>query len=373
MIPAEQIILFTRGVPAAESFPLEQIAECAASVTTGSYGAQVMQYGNSFGFGPLRELLAERHRVSVDQVMLANGSLQFVDFIGLALLEPNDLVYVEAPSYDRAITLFRRHRTRIQGIPLEQDGPNLEYLEAALKREVPKLFYVIADFQNPSGATASLAKRRKLVELAEQYGFWLLEDAPYRPLRYRGEQLPSLFDLAPSRTWHMSSFSKQISPAVRVGYLIGDASALTKLARVAEDTYITPNLIGEATVYEFCHRGWLEPQLDRLRALYGPRLEAIASALQELLPRAEWIEPDGGFFLSVNLPEGVSSEALRAKASSLKLTLSDGRSFFPNPEDGERFLRLPFCALTPEEIHEGVRRLAEAVGSVRIQVTGWRE
>lgn len=356
-------INFTRGVPANESFPLEQVAECAAAVINGPHGTEVMQYGKGFGFGPLREWLADRHGVGTDQVLLANGSLQIVAFLGLALFEPGDTVFVESPTYDRTLTLLRRAGARVAGIPLEADGPDLDALEAALSRGVPKLFYTIADFQNPSGATASLAKRRRIAELAERHGFWIVEDAPYRPLRYRGEGLPTLFELAPARTLQMSSFTKQISPGVRVGYVVGDAAPLAKLAGAAEDTYITPNLIGEATVWEFCRRGWLEPQLERLRALYGPRLEAIGTALRTHLPDATWIEPDGGFFLSVSLPEGMSAPVVRERAAALGVTLSDGRGFFPDPADGERFIRLPFCALSPEEIDEGVRRLAAAVAA----------
>ena len=358
---------FTRGVPAVESFPLEQVAECAAAIMRGPHGATAMQYGKGAGFGPLREWLGSRHGVSADEVLLANGSLQIVEFIWIGLLQPGDVVFVESPTYDRTLTLLRRHGATIVGIPMEADGPNMEALEAALARQVPKIFYVIADFQNPSGATLSLAKRQRIAELAEQHGFWLLEDAPYRPLRYKGEQLPSLADLIPARTLHMSSFTKQISPGVRVGYMIGDKTALATLAQVANDTYITPNLIGEATVYEFCQRGWLEPQLEMVRALYGPRLDATGDALREYLPDASWIEPEGGFFLSVNLPEGVTSAALQSRAAADGLSLSDWRGFFPNPSDGERFLRLPFCALTPEQIHEGVRRLAGAVQDVASQ------
>lgn len=352
---------FTRGVPAVESFPLEQTAECAAAVLRGPHGTAVMQYGKGAGFGPLREWLGARHGVAADEVLLANGSLQIVEFIALALLQPGDAVFVESPTYDRTLTLLRRYGVRPVGIPLEADGLNLAALEAALAREVPKLCYLIADFQNPSGATLSLAKRERIAALAERYGFWLLEDAPYRPLRYRGAQLPSLAELAPARTLHMSSFTKQISPGVRVGYLVGDRAVLAQIGQVANDTYITPNLIGEATVYEFCRRGWLEPQLARLRALYGPRLAAIGDALRAALPDARWIEPDGGFFLSVNLPDGVTSAALQRRAAEVGLSLSDGRGFFSNPADGERFLRLPFCALTPEQIDEGVNRLAGAV------------
>ncbi len=361
MISAEQPINFTRGVPADESFPLEQLADCATTVLSGRTGTQVMQYGPSRGYAPLREWLAACHSVSPDQVLLGNGSLQLIDFLGLGLLQPGDLVLVESPTYDRVLTLLRRRGARVLGLPLDADGPDIAALEEILQRETPKLLYLIPDFQNPSGATMSAAKRKRVVELAEQHGVILVEDAPYRPLRYRGEILPSLFELAPHRTLHLTSFSKQISPGVRVGYMIGAADTVTRLAKMAEDTYITPNLLGQATVYEFCQRGLLEPQLDRLRALYGQRLLAIADALRTQLPAAEWIEPDGGFFLSVTLPEGTTGAELCQRAAEVKLNLSDGCGFFPNPSDGERFLRLPFCALTPEQLAEGVHRLASIV------------
>jgi 2-aminoadipate transaminase len=360
---AEGTILFTRGVPAPESYPLERVAEAAASAVK-SFGQETMQYGKSYGFLPLREALAEQYGVSVDQVLLSNGSLQILDFLGWVLLEGEATVFTESPSYDRALTLFRRHGARVVGIPLEADGPDIEALEAALTEHRPRFFYTIPDFQNPSGVTMSLAKRRRVAELAAQHEFWLVEDAPYRPLRYRGEQLPALVELAPERTLHMSSFTKQISPGVRVGYMIGDRDVLAKVARVAEDTYITPALLGQAIVHEFVRRGWLEEQLDDLKALYAPRLDAIASALREHLPGAEWTEPDGGFFLSINLREGVTCAELRNAAARQGLTLSDGRGFFPEPAEGDRFVRLPFCALSEAELHEGVRRLARAVDAM---------
>lgn len=357
----EKTIDFTRGVPAIQSFPLEQVAECAAAVITGPYGAETMQYGKGHGFVPMRKWLAERQAVTTEQVLLGNGSLQLIEFLAIALLEPGDVVFVESPTYDRTLTLLRRHHATIVGIPMEDDGPDLASLETALDLHSPKLFYTIPDFQNPSGATASLAKRERIAELAERHNFVIIEDAPYRPLRYRNEQLPSLFELAPARTLQLSSFTKQISPGLRVGSMIGDAVILARVAKVAEDTYITPNALGAATAYEFCRRGWLDPQLEKLRALYGPRLEAIAAALRRHLPDAQWLEPEGGFFLSVTLPEGVTSQALRVQAAAVGLSISDGRGFFPDPSAGERFLRLPFCALTPEEIGIGIERLSRAV------------
>src|SRR5438132_1384481 len=259
MISPERTINFTRGVPADDAFPAAELADCVTAVLR-ERPVQVLQYGPSAGFLPLREWLAE---------------------------------------------------------------------------------------------------------LAAEHGFWILEDAPYRPLRYRGTELVSLRELSPARTLHMSSFTKQISPGVRVGYLIGDARVVARIAKAAEDTYITPNLLGEAAVYEFCRRGLLEPQLERLRALYRPRLEAASAAMRRWLPDAQWTEPDGGFFLSLTLGAGLRSEDLRARAAAVKLNLSDGRGFFPDPADGERFVRLPFCALTPEEIGEGIRRVADVVADAR--------
>ena len=360
MSSPERTINFTRGVPADDAFPAAELADCVTAVLR-ERPVQVLQYGPSTGFLPLREWLAERYGVPVDHVLVGNGSLPFIDLLGWALLERGDTVLVESPTYDRTLTLLRRHGVRIVGVPISGGGLDLDALEAAVRATPPRLLYTIPDFQNPAGATATLAVRRRVAELAAEHGFWILEDAPYRPLRYRGTELVSLRELSPARTLHMSSFTKQISPGVRVGYLIGDARVVARIAKAAEDTYITPNLLGEAAVYEFCRRGLLEPQLERLRALYRPRLEAASAAMRRWLPDAQWTEPDGGFFLSLTLGGGLRSEDLRARAAAAKLNLSDGRGFFPDPADGERFVRLPFCALTPEEIGEGIRRMADVV------------
>jgi 2-aminoadipate transaminase len=355
-------ILFTRGVPAEESFPLAEIAQAAQSAVE-KYGKTILQYGKAYGFAPLIEWLAEWQGVAADQVLLANGSLQIIDFVGHHLLQPGDVVFTEAPSYDRTITLLRRHKAEVIGIPLELDGLNLAALEDALKTHRPKFMYVIPDFQNPSGATYSLEKRQRLAELAEKHGFWLLEDAPYRPLRFRGQEHPSLFDLNPGRVLHMLSFSKLIGPGPRVGFVVGEAGIIKKVAKIAEDTYITPALFGQGMVYEFLSQGLLPAQVKKIKALYAPRLEAILTALDTHLPDATTTRPDGGFFLSVFLPKTVTTRDVRQRAATYNLILSDGEGFFPNG-GGEHFLRLPYCALTPAQLDEGVARLAMAVRDV---------
>jgi DNA-binding transcriptional MocR family regulator len=274
------------------------------------------------------------------------------------------VVVTESPSYDRAITLFRRHRMRVAGVRLEGDGPDVDALARLVERERPALFYLIPDFQNPAGATCSLAKRRRIAELAERHGFLLLEDAPYRLLRYRGSDEPTLRSLAPARTLHMSSFTKLLAPGVRMGFVVGDAKLVARIAKTAEDTYISPGYLSEAITHEWCRRGLLEPQLERLKALYAPRLSACLTAVDEHLPGVPSTRPDGGFFLSLTLPEGVKTRAVRERARHYELNLADGEAFFPEG-GGERFLRLPYCALTPPEIDEGVRRLAKTIADVR--------
>jgi len=358
-----ETINFTRGVPANESFPTSELIDAASAVLR-SHGNQMLQYGPAHGFAPLRQWLAEWQRVDVDRVMTGNGSLQLVEFLCLQMLQPGDLVFTESPSYDRTIGLLRRHGARVVGIPMEPDGPDIEALERALETERPKFFYVIPDFQNPSGATCSGAKRRRIVEIAARYGVLLVEDAPYRLLRYRGREEPTLYELAPDRTLHMGSFTKLVAPGVRTGFMIGDPAIIGTLAKAAEETYISPGYVAQAIVWEWCRRGLLPPQIERLKALYAPRLDACLAGLDTHMPDAKATRPDGGFFISVTLPEGVSATAVRAQAAARALNLADGLAFFPEG-GGEGFLRLPFCALSPEQIDEGIRRLAAAVADTR--------
>jgi 2-aminoadipate transaminase len=358
-----ETINFTRGVPANESFPTTELIDAATAVL-GSHGPQLLQYGPSRGFEPLRQWLAEWQRVPVDRVLTSNGSLQIIEFLCLHLVKPGDIVFTESPSYDRTIGLLRRHGAEVVGIPVEPDGPNIAALERALEKSVPKFFYLIPDFQNPAGSTCSGPKRRQIVELANRYNVLLVEDAPYRLLRYRGEEEPTLYELAPERTLHMSSFTKLIAPGVRIGFVIGEPTIIGRLAKIAEDTYISPGYLAQAIAYEWCRRGLLPPQIERLKALYAPRLDACLAGIDRYLPEAKATRPDGGFFISLTLPDGVSTTAVRTHAAARALNLSDGLAFFPQG-GGERFLRLPFCALSPAEIDAGVRRLAESVQATR--------
>jgi DNA-binding transcriptional MocR family regulator len=281
------------------------------------------------------------------------------------MLKPGDLVYAEDPSYDRALTIFKRAGGLITGFPLEQDGLNVDAIEASLKGgDRPVIFYIIPDFQNPSGTVLSLEKRQRIANLAREYEFWVIEDSPYRKLRYRGQTVPSIFELAPERVFKMSSFSKLICPGLRVGYVIAPEPMADAIARWAEDSYINSSYLNQAVVYEYQQRGWLEPHIQSLKELYRPRLDAMLKALdQHMASTATWTRPDGGFFIGVTLNANLSADYLLRRAEQANLQLSDGRNFFTARGGGDRFVRLPFCALSPEEIEEGIARLAQVVST----------
>jgi 2-aminoadipate transaminase len=356
-------ILFTRGNPAEEALPLADIIECAHSVFQRE-GKILFQYGHYSGYRPLREWIAGRYGVKVDQVLLGNGSMEFFTFAGSLLVNHGDTVYLESPSYDRAITAMRRIGAQVVGIPLERDGVSIDSLKMHLKRSTPKVFYLIADFQNPSGVSTCLEKRKEIIRLAETHGFYLIDDSPYRLLRYRGSPIPTLRELMPEKVIYVSSFSKTLSPGMRMGYMILPPDLAPRFHKWSEDTYIHPVLPTEGIVNEYCRKGLLEPNIEKLKNLYRPRLDAILEALRKYLKGATWIEPEGGFFVSTSLPEQIDGHEVWRNARDFGLVLTDGRGFFPDGK-GENFVRLPFCALTPGEIEEGIRRLAKAINAYK--------
>ena len=358
-------IVFTRGVPPPEAFPTKELGACFDAAVR-NHPDVVLQYGQQRGYPPLRERLAEEYGVSPGEVLIGNGSLQLQDLVSSYLIGPGSAVFTEQPSYDRAIKTFRRRGARTIGIPLENDGISIERLEAALEREVPVFLYLVPDFQNPAGTTLSLEKRRRVLELAGQYDFRVIEDIPYRKLRYEGEDIPLLRELDPENVITMSSFSKLLSPGIRVGFMISSGDLIGAVMALGEETYLSPVLPTQAAVAEYLRRGLLEANIERLKDLYTPRWKAMAAAVRRELPGAQAFIPSGGFFVSVMLPEDANTEDLVGRAKDAGLVLTPGEAFFADADDGgepggERFVRLPFCAVTPEQIEEGVKRLASLI------------
>jgi 2-aminoadipate transaminase len=356
-------IYFTRGNPATDALPIEDFRACADAIFK-EQGQVLFQYGHYSGYGPLRQWIADWFGADYEQVLMGNSSMEFLTFCAALFMEKGDPVFLENPSYDRAITAMRRAGADVVGIPLEPDGVDLAAFEAALQKSAPKLFYIVPDFQNPAGVTTSPEKRKRIAQLAREYDFLIVEDAPYRFLRYQGQNPPTFLALVPEKTLHISSFSKIMSPGVRVGFLIGPKNIMPQLHQWSEDTYIHPALVTEGIVYEYCRRGLLEPNIESLKSLYAPRMACMLQMLDRHLPEVDFIRPEGGFFLSLNLPEGVDGRALQQNAQNFGIVLSNGNGFFTDGR-GDNFIRLPFCGITPAEIEAGVKRLAKAIEDCR--------
>jgi 2-aminoadipate transaminase len=351
-----ETISLARGVPAPECIPVDELADCARAAVERD-GAAVLSYGPAGGYQPLRQWIAERHAVDPARVLITNGSLQGLVF--LAERFRGERVLVEAPTYDRPLKILAAREIEVAPVGMDDEGLELDDLERALRNgRKPALLYTIPTFQNPSGRTLAVERRRGLVELAREHDLLVLEDDPYGLVRFEGEPPPSLFELdGGDRVMYSSSFSKTIAPGLRVGYFVLPETLAHELEALAVSTYITPVLLGQATVFEFLRRGNLEPNLERIRPLLAARRDAMLEALGETLPNARWSRPEGGYFIWLELPSHVDSAALIARAESAGVTFVKG-SDFGGPSNTAR---LAFSFVTPDEIHEGVRRLAAAV------------
>jgi 2-aminoadipate transaminase len=345
------LISFARGVPAPECLPIEELADCARGALLEG-GAPVLLYGPGGGYGPLREWIAERHGVEPARVVITSGSLQGFVFLSEQLVTPGARVFVEAPTYDRPIKILRRLGAEIVPVPMDEDG--------LLPDELPDgdaaFLYTIPTFQNPTGRTLSLERRKRLVELARERSLLVLEDDPYGLVRYEGEPLPSLFELAGGEgIAYASSFSKTIAPGVRVGYFVLPLELAKQVEALATSTYISPPYLTQATVHEFLRRGNFEPNLERVNGLLKARRDAMLDGLERHMPDgATWSHPDGGYFIWLDLPD--EAPAL-ADAERAGVTFVPGTDFFADGS-GAQSLRLAFSFVSPDEIADGVARLA---------------
>ncbi len=356
----QPFIKLTRGVPPAEALPCALVKDCCARALA-EHGEVLLQYHAATGFTPLRELLAEEAGVAADSLLVGNGSIQLLFFLAQGMLSPGDTVAVERPTYDRAVTAFRTLGLQVVGVAMEDDGPAPAALEDVVRRHSPRLLYTVPDFQNPTGITTSLPKREAIADIVRCADMVLVEDIPYRRLRYRGEHVPTYRELLPQQVVQLSSFSKLLAPGLRVGWALAWPEVVRDMAKLAEDAYITPGMLAQGVVYEFVRQGYLADNLHTLRNLYRPRLEAMLKALDEHLPRGRWISPQGGFFVGLTLPPGAdAARVAEVGRKEQELVLSDSSGFFADG-DPSRFVRLPFCALDEEEIEEAVARLARAV------------
>jgi 2-aminoadipate transaminase len=351
-------ISFARGIPAPECLPVEELADCARAVI-GRDGHTVLSYGPVGGYGPLREWIAERHGVEPARILITNGSLQ--GFVFLAQQLGGARVLIERPTYDRPLQILRRLGIDVVSLPMDDEGLDPDALERELRTGTrPGFLYTIPTFQNPSGRTLSRERRRRVVELAREHDLLVLEDDPYGLVRFEGEPQATLFELdGGERVVYSSSFSKTVAPGVRVGYFVLPAELERELEATAVQTYITPALLGQATVYEFVRRGNFETNLERVRGLLRARRDAMLDALErDFTGDTRWNRPEGGYFLWLELAEEIDTAEQLGHAAEAGVTFVPGADF----GGGAATARLAYSYVTPEEIGEGVRRLAALVG-----------
>jgi 2-aminoadipate transaminase len=357
-------ISFARGAPSADILPRDAVRE-AAAVALAEDWEKALSYGTGIGHPGLCQWVAERHGgLDAGQVMIANGSLEAGWMLFEHLLEPGDRVIVEQPTYDRTLLMLQRLGVELVPVALEADGLDVGAVEAALAAGPVKLAHVIPNFHNPAGCTLSAAKRTRMVELATEHGFWIFEDDPYRELPFEGEALESMLSIdTADRVVHASSFSKTVSPGVRVGYLAGPGAEIAALAKRANETYISPNMLAEAVVLELCRSGALDRNIEFVKGALQARRDALVEALGEQIPEAEFVVPGGGYFLWLDLAEGTDTSALLAEAKGEGVAFVAGPDFMI--EGGTNSLRLSFASVPPERIGEGVARIARALDRIR--------
>jgi 2-aminoadipate transaminase len=356
-------ISFARGAPSLDIIDVDGLQAAAAQAFASDPGGMTA-YGTAVGYVPLREWIAERHGVSPAQVFVTNGSMQADAFLFDALVEPGDTVIVERPTYDRTLLSLRNRGADVRMVELEPDGIDTAALARVLATGAgPKLAHIIPNFQNPAGYTLSRPKRERLLELAREYRFTIFEDDPYVSLRFTGESLPTMLSMGPDTVVYASSFSKTVCPGIRVGYLVGPEDLIARIVKIATSTYISPNMVAQAIVNQFCRSGAVDRSIETVRAALRERAQTLCDALTEHLPDARFVPPQGGYFLWVDLPEGTDVAALFDAAAARGVQFVKGTDFVL--EGGESSLRLAYSGVTPAEIDEGVRRLADAYGEVQ--------
>jgi DNA-binding transcriptional MocR family regulator len=361
-------ISFARGAPSLDIVDVEGLKE-AAQRAFSEDPAGTTAYGTSVGYVPLREWIASRHGVAVEQVLVTNGSMQADAFLFQLMVDAGDAVVVESPTYDRTLLNLRNRGADVRMVELEPDGISTGALGALLDEGVrPKLAHVIPNFQNPAGYTLSADKRKRLLELAGEHDFTIFEDDPYISIRFEGDSLPTMLSQDDAgKVVYASSFSKTVCPGIRVGYLVGPQAVIKQIQGIATNTYISPNMVAQSIVNQFCRSGRIDSAIATVKEALRARRDAVITALERELPEARFARPEGGYFMWVELPEAVDVAELEKAAKERDVVFVKGTDFLL--EGGRNTLRLAYSGVTPEQIDEGITRLADALRSLGVAAT----
>ena len=362
-VDLNSIYSFAGGYPSADTFPLEQIRDTMSEVIA-RYGGSAFQYGATQGVMQLREAVAERYGVPVERVQITSSSQQGIDVCTRVLVDPDDVILTSSPSYLGALQSFRSYRADIRGvahiadIDLFREAYETVILKSLDEGKRIKFLYMIPDFQNPSGESLTLEERKMLVGLARKYGFLIVEDSPYRELRYEGEHIPTMYSIDPDAVIHLGSFSKIFAPGFRLGWAIAHPDILDKIYVCKQSLDLCPPVFDQYVAAEFLKSGKLDANLSRSIELYKGKRDLLLSLLEEHMPEGvSWTHPEGGLFLFLTMPEGF--EAVKFYDTSLDAGVAYVAGEFFHPDgSGKNTMRMNFSFMTPEKIIEGVKLLA---------------
>ena len=358
------IYSFAGGYPSADTFPLESIRQTITEVIE-KYGAKAFQYGATQGVPELREAVAKRYDVPVERVQITSSSQQGIDVCTRVLVNPGDVILTSSPSYLGALQSFRSYRADIRGVAHKEDLTEFKASYESVISQVLdegkkiKFLYMIPDFQNPSGESLTLEERQMLVELAEKHDFLIVEDSPYRELRYEGEHIPTMYSLSPDRVIHLGSFSKIFAPGFRLGWAIAHPEILDKIYVCKQSLDLCPPIMDQYVAAEFLASGRLDENLVKSVALYKGKRDLLLSLLREHMPQGvKWTHPEGGLFLFLTMPEGFEAVKFYDRALDAGVAYVAGEFFHPDGS-GKNTMRLNFSFMTEDKIRAGIKLLAD--------------
>lgn len=364
-------ISFAGGFPGPETFPTKDLEDIACQVLR-EKGSLALQYGPTEGETSFREQIAkwlshEKSTIKFENILITAGSQQGLDIVSKVFLDPKNVVVMELPSYIGGIQAFTAYRARMIGVPQDSEGMEMSLLEKVLsklakKGKKPKFIYVVPDFQNPSGVTMSLARRKRLLELAYQYEVPIVEDSPYRDLRYTGEAVPAIYSLdKQNHVMALGTFSKLLCPGLRLAWIMAPMEWTDRMVVAKQGMDLCSPTYTQLIVTEYLRRELLPKQIENIRRVYGRKLKVMLEALEKYMPKGvEWSKPEGGLFLWVRLPKRMSANALFPKAVENKVAYVVGSAFHCNGK-GQNTMRINFSYPTEQQIDEGIRRLAKII------------
>ena len=370
------IISFAGGLPAPELLPVDQV-KAASDTVLSELGQQALQYSTTEGYPPLREQIVQHMarygiKVGLDNVLITSGSQQALDLIGKLLINPGDSILTENPTYLGALQAFTAYQAQYVTVPIDDNGLQVGLLEAAL-RTGPKFMYILPNFQNPAGVTLSITRRYDLIARAEQYGIPIIEDDPYGQLRYEGEHIKPLVALDAEylgcdtdgcytgNVIYTSTFSKTLSPGLRLGWIVAPEDVINKLVMMKQGTDLNSSTFDQMVAYEASRDGFIDQHILKIREVYHHRRDVMLASFEEYFPpEVQWTHPQGGLFLWVTVPESIDTAELLKDALQQKVAFVPGHSFHPNG-GGTNTMRLNFSNAGDDMIREGVRRMSVAI------------